>query len=368
MDNRLGVGAAIPAAGRVRFNGEWARVVMATIKDVAKLAQVSTATVSAALNGTAYVSPQLKERVERAILALGYSTDGIARSLKKGTSNLIGLLVDDVTSPFYTELVEEIESLAYREGYAVLLCHTGRDAAKERKYLSLLRTHRVAGIVWAPTGADSDYPESDFRRFAIPLVFVDRVVSTFQAYDSVLLDNQAAGYRATNYLLDLGHRRIAMVSGPEFLAPARERNDGYRIALRKRGLPVEENRIRDGAFREAEAFEECRKLLAEEPRVSAIVVANNPMFIGFMRALKHFGLSCPQDISVVAIDDFPLAAVLNPALSTVRQPIQEIAKLAVDLLLRRLSGDPPAGPTHRLLEPMLIVRDSCAPVEIRNRA
>jgi LacI family transcriptional regulator len=334
---------------------------MATIKDVAKLAKVSTATVSAALNGTAYVSPQLKERVERAVIALSYSTDGIARSLKKGATNLIGLLIDDVTSPFYTELVEEIESLAYRAGYAVLLCHTGREVGNVTRYLSLLRTHRVAGIVWAPTGGDNDYPESNFRQFPIPLVFVDRVVSTFQAYDSVLLDNRAASFRATNYLLDLGHRRIGMVSGPEFLEPARERNDGYRVALRGRGLPVEERLVRDGAFREAEAFEECRKLLAEEPRVSAVVVANNHMFIGFMRALKRFGLSCPKDISVVSIDDFPLAAVLNPALTTIRQPVREMAGLALDLLLRRLSGDPPVGPTHRLVEPILIVRESCAP-------
>ena len=152
---------------------------MPTIKDVAKLAEVSTATVSAAINGTAYVSPQLKERVERAILELGYATDGIARSLKKGMSNLVGLLVDDVTSPFYTELVEEIEMRAYREGYALLLCHTGRDVAKERKYLSILRTHRVAGMVWAPTGGDADYPEKEFRSFSIPLVFIDRIVSTF---------------------------------------------------------------------------------------------------------------------------------------------------------------------------------------------
>ena len=334
---------------------------MPTIKDVAKLAEVSTATVSAAINETAYVSPQLKERIERAIVELGYSTDGIARSLKRGRSNLIGLLIDDVTSPFYAEFVEETEALAYRAGYALLLCHTGRDFTKERKYLGLLRTHRVDGMVWAPTGGDKDYPENEFRQFSIPVVFVDRVVSTFQGYDSVLLDNRAAGFRATSYLLDLGHRRIAMVSGPEFLEPARQRNDGYRDALRRRALPVDEGLIRNGAFREAEAFEECRKLLAEEPRVSAILVANNHMFIGFMRALKHYGLRCPVDISVVAIDDFPLAGVLNPPLTTVRQPVREMAEQALHILLRRISRQPTSEAIHRLVEPTLIVRESCAP-------
>ena len=334
---------------------------MPTIKDVAKLAEVSTATVSAALNGTAYVSPELKARVERAVLALGYSTDGIARSLKKGMSSLIGLIIDDVTSPFYTELVDVIEEAAYDEGYSLLLCHTGRDVAKERKYISLLRTHRVDGIVWAPTGRLEDYPAAEFKSFAIPLVFVDRVLSSFQSYDSVLLNNRAAGFQATNYLLDLGHRRIAMISGADFLEPARERSDGYRDALRKRGIPVDEDLVRNGNFREAEAFEECRKLLAESERVSAILVANNPMLIGVMRALKHFDLSCPNDVSVVSIDDFPLAIVLNPPLTTVRQPVREMAELALRLLLRRLSREPNGEAIHRLLEPTLIVRESCAP-------
>ena len=267
---------------------------MATIKDVAKLAEVSTATVSAALNGTAYVSPELKARVERAMVALGYSTDGIARSLKKGMSSLIGLIIDDVTSPFYTELVDVIEEAAYDEGYSLLLCHTGRDVTKERKYISLLRTHRVDGIVWAPTGRLEDYPADEFKSFAIPLVFVDRVLSSFQSYDSVLLNNRAAGFQATNYLLDLGHRRIAMISGADFLEPARERSDGYRDALRKRGIPVDEDLVRNGNFREAEAFEECRKLLAEGERVSAILVANNQMLIGVMRALEALRPVVPQ--------------------------------------------------------------------------
>ena len=133
---------------------------MPTIKDVAKLASVSTATVSAVLNGTAYVSPQLKDRVERAVAELGYTTDGVARSLKKGVTNLIGLIVDDTTAPFYMSLVEEISSAAFAKGFSVLLCPTGRDAATERKYLSLLRSHRVGGIIWSPTGRAEDYPVS----------------------------------------------------------------------------------------------------------------------------------------------------------------------------------------------------------------
>jgi LacI family transcriptional regulator len=335
---------------------------MATIKDVARLAEVSTATVSATINGTAYVSPQLRERVERAIVELGYATDGIARSLKKGVNNVIGLIVDDMTAPFYTELVEAIEASAYDQGYTVMLCHTGHDVAKERKYLSVLRTHRVAGIIWSPTGRAEDYPAEQFERFPIPVVFVDRVVSTFQSYDSVLLNNRAAGLQATNYLLDLGHRRIAMITGTDYLEPGRERREGFAEAFRRRGIPLETNLIRNGAFRDAEAFAACRRLLSEDKSISAILAGSDHMFTGVMRSLEYFGLSCPRDISLVTIDDFPLASVFNPRVTSVRQPVREMARLSVELLLRRLASKGPIREAeHHVVEPTFVVRDSCAP-------
>jgi LacI family transcriptional regulator len=333
---------------------------MATIKDVAKLADVSTATVSATINGTAYVSPQLIERVNRAIATLGYTTDGIARSLKKGVTSLIGLIVDDITAPFYMSLIDEIEAAAYADGYSVLLCHTGRSVAKERKYLSLLRTHRVEGLIWSPTGRSEDYPAAEFERFSIPIVFVDRVVSTFQSYDSVLLNNRAAGLQATNYLLDLGHRRIAMITGTDYLAPARERREGYQESFRRRGLQCDNDLIRNGNFREAEAFEESKKLLSEDKSVSSILVGSDQMFIGVMRALDYLGLSCPKDISIVTIDDFPLASVFNPHITAIRQPVREMAQVAFRLLLRRLAGNGLEA-AHNVVEPALIVRDSCSP-------
>jgi LacI family transcriptional regulator len=342
---------------------------MATIKDVARLAEVSTATVSATINGTAYVSPQLRERVERAILELGYATDGIARSLKKGVSNVIGLIVDDMTAPFYTALVEAIEASAYEQGYTVMFCHTGSDVEKERKYLGVLRTHRVAGIIWSPTGRAEDYPAAQFERFPIPVVFVDRVVSTFQSYDSVLLNNRAAGLQATNYLLDLGHRRIAMITGADYLEPGRERREGFTEAFRRRGIPLDTNLIRNGAFRDAESFAACRRLLSEDKSISAILVGSDQMFTGVMRALDYFGLSCPKDISLVTIDDFPLASVFNPRLTSVRQPVRDMAQLSLQLLLRRITAKAPITEAeHHVVEPTFVVRDSCTPYIARARA
>jgi LacI family transcriptional regulator len=335
---------------------------MPTIKDVAKLAGVSTATVSATLNGTAYVSPELKSRVERAVAELGYTTDGVARSLKMGVTNLIGLIVDDTTAPFYMSLVEEISLAAFAKGYSLLLCPTGRDAAIERKYLSLLRSHRVSGIIWSPTGRAEDYPVVEFQRFSIPIVFVDRVVQSFSSYDSVLLNNRAAGLQAANYLLDLGHRRIAMITGTDYIEPSHGRREGYEEAVRRRGLEVDPSLIRNGQFRDTEAFSECLRLLSSDKSVTAILIGSDQMFVGVMRALQHLGLSCPQDISVATIDDFPLAGVFNPRMTTVRQPIREMAGVALDLLIRRLTLGERAEPRHDVVEATLIVRDSCAPI------
>lgn len=337
---------------------------MATIKDVAKRASVSTATVSAVLNGTTYVSPELRQRVQQAVAELGYTTDGVARSLKKGMTNLIGLIVDDVTAPFYMSLVDEISAAAYAEGYSVLLCPTEHDAAKEKKYMSVLRSHRVAGIIWAPTGRPDNYAADDFKNLSIPIVFVDRVVPTVDHYDTVLLDNRLASMQATNYLLDLGHRRIAMITGSDFVAPSRERREGYEAAFSNRDLIVDPDLIRNGQFRAAEAFAECRQLLRDEKSVSAILIGSDQMFIGVMRALQHQGLSCPRDISIATIDDFPLAGVFSPRITAVRQPIREMGQTALKLLLQRISGGERQDrhSHHDIFEPTLIVRDSCAPV------
>ena len=291
------------------------------------------------------------------MLELGYSTHGIARSLKKGVTSVIGLIVDDMTAPFYTSLVDEIEALAYAQGYTVMLCHAGRSVDKERKYLGLLRTHRVDGIIWSPTGRAKDYPAEQFERFPTPIVFVDRAVSTFQSYDSVLLNNRAARLQATNYILDLGHRRIEMITGADHLEPGRERRLGFSEAFSKacsraRQFPYSQRSV---ARRRSVLGVSAAAL--RNSSVSAVLVGSDQMFIGVMRALDHFGLACPRNISVVTIDDFPLASVFNPRITSVRQPVREMAELSLQLLLRRMTSGKDAEAEHHLLEPTLIVRN-----------
>lgn len=334
---------------------------MTTITDVAKRARVSVATVSATINNTKYVSPELKSRVTAAIRELGYAPDAIARSLKKGRTNLIGLILPDITNPFFTEFVRHVERGARKQGYSVLLCDTDEDFEAERAYLRLMRTYRAEGVILLPTGRPKQYQEPELESYDIPVVMVDRTVPAMQS-DHVVLNNRAAALQATNYLLDLGHKRLAMMAGPDYLTNARDRTDGFREALLARGLRFDPAQIRYGNFHEDDAFEASKELLSAPTPPTGLFVAGNQMLIGVMRAVAALHLSCPKDVSIAAIDDFPWANAFTPRLTTVRQPIADFSANALRLLLHRITHGA-ATPYARLaLEPSLVVRDSCAPL------
>jgi LacI family transcriptional regulator len=336
---------------------------MATMKDVARLAGVSIATVSATVNGTAFVSPELRGRVTEAIQQLGYAPDGVARSLKKGRTQLIGLIVADITNAFFTELVHVIEAAMQDAGYSVLLCDTDEDFEKERHYLRILQTHRVDGVILAPTGAGDAYQSLKALSERLPLVLVDRALPDL-GLDAATVDSYAGAYEATSHLLDLGHRKVATIAGPHHLGPARDRLNGFRAALEERGIEVRPDFIRSGSFREEEAMAAALSLLSGEDRPTAIFAANNHMMIGVMRAITQLQLNCPRDVSVVGIDDFPWANAFTPRLTVVRQPVEPLGRAAVQLLLARIAGQAPA-PAHEVLRPSLVIRDSCAPFSLQ---
>lgn len=331
---------------------------MPTIRDVARLAGVSTATVSATINQSARVSEALQARVLDAVRQLGYAPDGVARSLKKGRTQLIGLVIADITNPFFAELVHVIGNAAQAAGYAVLLCNTDQDSDKERLYLQLMRTHRADGVILTPTGGGPGYGPA-LGGLGLPLVLLDRSVPGLAA-DSVLLDNREAARLAARHLLALGHRRIAAIGGPPHLSAAGERLQGFAEALSEQGLAPDPALVRHADFREQGGLEACLSVMAEPDRPTALFVANNHMLIGVMRALTQLGLACPADVSVAAIDDFPWANAFTPRLTTVRQPVREMGETALRMLLQRLAGAAPPAPRQVVLQPSLMVRESCA--------
>jgi LacI family transcriptional regulator len=331
---------------------------MPTLRDVAKSAGVSTATVSATLNQSAYVSPELQERVRNAVAELGYHLDGIARSLKKRFTQTLGLLISDITNPFFTAVVRGIEDAANARGYALILCNTDEDPDKEKGYLRLLRSRRVDGLIMAPAGAVEAYHPS-FMGEDIPVVFIDRRIPTARA-DTVVVDNLGGTRQVVDYLLRLGHRRIGVIAGREHLPTTSERIQGYRQALEGAGVSLDPDLLRAGNFRVEGGHQGGRALLELSPRPTAIFATSNSLVIGLMRAVVERGLRCPEELSVATFDDFEWAAIFHPRLTCVAQPTYEMGAKAADLLFARLDGSLTGDPREIVLAPSLMIRDSCA--------
>jgi len=330
-----------------------------TIRDVARLAAVSVATVSNALNNPGRVSPELVARVGAAVEKLGYSPHAAARSLRKRASGLLGLIVADITNPFFTELFEATENAAAANGYSLLLCNSNERIEREEAHLRMLRSQRIDGLILAPTGAVSSHRAPLLGALDVPIVLVDRALEGL-GYDTVVLDNRQAAIDAVGHLIAHGHRRIGMINGPEVLRTAVDRLQGYREALLGAGLSFDRALVRSAEFREREAHDAAIRLLRDENRPTAIFAANNLMTIGVMRALSELGLSCPGDVSVVGIDDFPWADAFTPRLTTIAQPVRDMGETTFNLLADRIGGSRQGEGTTIVMAPRLITRGSCA--------
>lgn len=310
---------------------------MATIRDVAKEAGVSIATVSHVINDTRYVSPELIARVKEAMERLNYHPNGIARSLKTQRTHTIGLIVSDISNPFFSSLVRGVEDAAAENGYSVIIANTDEDLAKERLYLKVLRERRIDGLIIAPTGKEV----KDLKLLSeqgIPFIFVDRKIDNIEA-DAVLSENVEGAYQAVRYLIKRGHRRIGVVLGLKGVSTSEERFMGYKKALGEFKTPEEEELIVRGNFRVEGGVKACRKLLSLQNPPSAIFSLNNMMTIGVLKALRERGLRCPKDIEVVGFDDFEWADTFDFPLSTVVQQPYRMGYQGAQLLFTKIKGE-----------------------------
>lgn len=331
---------------------------MVTMKDVAREAGVSVYTVSATLSGAAPVSPELQARVTAAVEKLGYERNSMARGLRRGMTSLVGLIVSDVTNPFFTELVDCIETIARSRGFSVLLGISGHDIVRERELLRLMRAQQAAGAILCPAGSPEDYEDGELASGRMRIVAIDNAFPDLPV-DTVAFDNRGAARLATRHLLDLGHTRIGMVAGMAHQFVGRERLAGYREALAARGVGFDDRLVAHGNFRLEDGYRACERLMAERQAPTALFVANNLMLIGVMRALGDLGIAVPDGVSICSIDDFPWASAFQPSLTVVRQPIADMASAAFQSLVQRLAaGDAP--PRHQLFAPQLLVRKSSA--------
>ena len=328
---------------------------MITIKDVAKEAGVSIATVSHVINSTRYVSDELSKKVHLAIEKLSYHPNDIARSLKKKKTYTIGMIMPDNSNPFFAEVALGIEMKSFDLSYNVIFCNTNRNVQKESTYLDLLLKKRVDGIVFVSSGININSVKF-IKSQKIPIIVVDREIKRLKV-DSVLVDNLSGGYQATKHLLNLGHKIISCISGPSLITPSSERIEGYKKALMEASLEIDEKLILMGDFQFEGGYKYAKKLLRMKRIPTAIFACNDLMAIGAICAIKEEGLSVPKDISVVGFDDIALASFCDPKLTTVIQPKYIMGKLAANMLIERIRNKE-MEPRRKLLKTELIIRES----------
>lgn len=334
---------------------------MATIRDVAQRAGVSTASVSRVLNGTDRVSPEVAARVHAAVAALGYQPSDVARSLKTAVTHMVACVIPDISNPFFPEMVRGVEDEARAFGYATLLCNTDDDPDKENEYLRVLARRRIDGLILIPSHDET--PPTPLRyliEHLTPVVLVDREMDGFTG-DRVMVDNRRGAQMAAQHVLDLGHRRIGILNRAPDTSSARERQEGFATALANRDA-YDEALVRYGAYAIGSGRAQAMDLLSRTPRPTAILAGNDLIGIGALQAAAQLGLTVPNDVSIVGFDGIALSEFVAPPLTTVAQPTYQLGRLAASLLVRRRSGEISGVGKPYLLEPHLVVRSSTGPV------
>jgi LacI family transcriptional regulator len=332
---------------------------MSTISDVARQAGVSAMTVSRVINNSGYISPETRERVEKAILDLGYVPNALARSLRFKQTKTLALVLTDITNPFFTTLARGVEDAASEQGFSVIFCNTDESESKEAEYLNVVLQKQVDGLLLVPACSSGD-SVTFLQERKVPVVVLDRRVSDVKV-DTLRCDSEEGAYQLTRHLLHLGHTRIAVLSGPPSVSTATDRVAGYRRALAEAGLASRAELVFHAGFSQAGGHQMALQALAVTPRPTALFAANNFITSGAFRAVREAGLRVPEDISIVSFDDLPTASDMGPALTVAAQPAYEMGRRATELLLTRLAGEGPAEPQEIVLPTEIIVRGSSAP-------
>ncbi|PHM50421.1 ribose operon transcriptional repressor RbsR [Xenorhabdus miraniensis] len=329
---------------------------MATMKDVARLAGVSTSTVSHVINDNRYVSENVKKRVNAAIEELNYVPSALARSLKIKQTKTIGMLVTASDNSFYSEIVRGVERNCYERGYSLILCNTEGNVTRMLHSMETLLQKRVDGLL-IMSSEHKLLPKDFLLRYPlVPIVTLDW--SPFDASSDVIKDNSLfGGELATTYLINRGFRKIACIAGLQNTSLARQRLAGYRKAMRDARLEIPDGYEIHSDYEFAGGLLSMKKLLQLPEIPEAVFAANDAMAIGVYQALYQAGLSVPDDISIIGYDDIAIAPYLIPPLTTIHQPKDELGKLAIDSLLYRMDN-PESEPKELVLMPKLIERSS----------
>ena len=333
---------------------------MATIKDVAKMAGVSTTTVSHVINKTRFVAKETEELVRTAIQALHYSPSAVARSLKVNTTKSIGMIVTTSEAPYFAEIIHAVEEHCYRHGYSLFLCNTQNNPEKIKNHLEMLAKKRVDGllVMCSEYGQDSLDVLSHFS--SLPMVVMDWGPN---AKTDIIEDNSfLGGYLATRYLIDCGHKEIGIIAGELTKTTAKTRYEGFIKAMQEAKLPIRENWIMEGFFEPEDGYECMNKILRQDSLPTAVFCCNDVMALGAISAITEKNLRVPDDISIIGYDNIHASRFYAPPLTTIHQSKSRLGAQAVNLLFKRITEkneNKPDSTPHRIeIQPELVIRKS----------
>ncbi|MFY0758810.1 LacI family DNA-binding transcriptional regulator [Metabacillus dongyingensis] len=328
----------------------------ATLKEVARLAGVSTATVSNVLNETKNVSEEVKNKVYKAADELNYQPNIVAKSLRVRESRTIGLLITDIANPFFSLMVRGIEEEISKSDYSLLLCNTDSSVEKEDKYLKVLIGKRVDGLIVSSAGNTGEYFHS-MNKTGVPIVFLNRCPD-FMISDVIMTNNIKGAYSATEHLIRHGYDRIAIITGPTSISTGKDRLIGYKRALEDYGITESDELVKKGNFDIESGYIMMKDLMEQEVKPDAVFISNNSMTLGAYKYLKEAGLSIPDQVAVLGYDDSSWAQIVEPPITTVKQPAYELGVQAAKLMLARIIKKQ-VKREIMYLDTSLIVRRSC---------
>jgi LacI family transcriptional regulator len=329
------------------------------IRDVARMAGVSTATVTRVLRDSPKVTEETKALVQKTVSELGYTPNAMARALTSGRSNLIGLFVPDIANPFYASVAQGLEERAAEVDIHCVIASSHLNPQRERKFISALQDGTLAALAITTTGSDPDVLEA-LRKTKLPLVFIDRKPEGFAA-PLVRTNNEVVTQEAVTHLIDLGHRRIAMLAGPMDFETASQRLSGFNAAMSAAAIPVDPLLISRGHLEESGGYSAMKEILALHDRPTAVFCFNNLITVGALAALREAGVTVPRDMSLLSFDDMSLFPYVDPPISAIAQPAQAMGRAAAEILLAQLRGESP--PSRDVVLPARIIsRASWGPV------
>jgi len=332
----------------------------ATIYDVAKLSGFSPATVSLALGNSAKIKQSTKDIIRDAAEKLGYHPNYIARGLVKQRTRTICLVIPDNLNPVFSEITQGVEHYAYDRGYSIILCTTNEDEKRERFYLEIMRNNRADGLLIFPTFFHVVQEEAiKLKTSKIPFVIVGRKLGGIES-DFVAVNLESGGYKATDYLIKLGHTRIGMIYGVANPDLGKERLEGYKRAFLENGIPFKQELIKGCGYKIQDGYKAAKEILSNNNRPTAIFAINDLLAIGALKAIKEKGLRVPEDISLIGFDNIEFASYTDPPLNTLSLREKEMGKLAAEILIERIEKGISNKYKSILIEPELIVRKSCS--------